>query len=117
LKKRHTQNELAKLVPLQQFIDADFFLCLRAQLQSIEPSGWIEWRAWSILYRDHTPHYLVKLFRNSKNAQKILTALSVENIDILRARWIERMPLLRKLFPNTFFDPTAGIKIEKIAGN
>src|SRR2546423_10080 len=55
LKDRHTQGELAKLVPMEQFIEADYFLFLRAQVQPATVGEWPVWMPWSSLHIHTVP--------------------------------------------------------------
>lgn len=107
LNERHTKGPLAEVVPAEQFLDADYFLFLRAQLQTAEQSQWIEWKPWSALYlRGRIPKFLAESVR-IKGAQRLLKPLGVESIDVLRTRFTERAPTLQRLFNDMFgrFDP------------
>ncbi len=100
LNERHTEGDLAKLVPMQQFMDADCFLFLRAELkkdsQSIYP-----WFPWSTLYMKQAPRYLLEASR-AKYAQQLLRPLGVENIETLRVRLVEGEAKLAQMFSNPF---------------
>jgi len=108
LKNRHTEGGLARVVPMQQFIDADYFLFLRTILEPEKASLTHAWVPLSTLFmQGRTPSYLVEAERKNK-AEKLLRPLGVENIQVFRARLTERGPALPKLFgdPFTFdFDP------------
>lgn len=97
LNDRHTQGDLAEVVPMQQFIDGDCFLSLRSELNAAKNSGFPEWIAWSLIYLDKTPRYLIEAYRR-KYARKLLKPLEVSNIEILRSRMVETIPTLYKPF-------------------
>ncbi|SRR5579883_1122087 len=102
LNNRHTQGELAKFVPMEQFAEADFFLFLRAELQETTRSRWISWVPWSVLGMRSHPQYLQEAER-SKYAQKLLRPLGVEDISTLRTRLEERSGRIAELWRNGFW--------------
>jgi hypothetical protein len=89
LARRHTQGELAKLIPLEEFAQADFFLFLRAQLQPETDPRWPLWAPWSLLYMKLPPRYLREAER-VKYARQLLRPLGVTDIFVLQARLKER---------------------------
>lgn len=116
LQQRHTQGALGKLIPVEQFLDADYFLFLRAQIQTSQPSQWIEWKPWSALYlRGRIPRYIAESVR-AKSAQRLLRPLGVESVEILRSRFAERAPEVRRLFNDVFgrFDPLGDFEPQTI---
>lgn len=101
LAKRHSEGDIAPLMPLEQFADADYFLFLRAQIEpskSPEP-GSIVWAPWSLLSLKEPPRYL-KEAQHEKEAQQLALALGVNNISILRERLVERAHTLATAWPN-----------------
>jgi hypothetical protein len=83
LAERHRQGDLSTLVPIDQFVEADYFLYLRAQLQ--EPSHETPvWAAWSVRCMTQPPRYLQEACR-TKYAQRLLRPLEVDDIPALRA--------------------------------
>ena len=102
LNNRHTQGELADLVPMQQFINADAFLLLRSELSKTEVNSFLGWRAWSLLYTQRSPKYLIEAYR-VKNAEKLLVPLQVSDVETLRERMIEVIPKLSKMFGSNLF--------------
>ncbi len=102
LYERHTNGEIAKLVPMQQFMDADSFLFLRVECQKEEASNCINsWGAWSTLYMDKAPRYLLETYR-AKYAQRLLRPLGVNNIDTLRVRLSHAAEQLQKMYRSPF---------------
>ena len=107
LNSRHTNGDLAGLVPLQHFVETDYFLFLRGELQRKEQDIWIKWRPWSSLYmKSETPRFLAEAVRK-KDAEKKLRALGVNSIEMLQKELPERAKKLAGLFKSkTFFsDP------------
>jgi hypothetical protein len=102
LNERHTQGDLAKLMPMEQFAEADFFLFLKAELQETSSSQWISWIPWSVLGMRHPPRYLQEAAR-IKYAQQLLRPLGVEDISTLRTRLQERAGKLAELWRNGFW--------------
>lgn len=102
LNERHTQGELAQLVPMQQFMDADLFLFLRAELQEQKLNHWLNWWIpWSHLYMKRAPRYLLEAYR-TKYAQRLLNPLGLNSVDTLRVRLEEVIPKLKQLFNSQF---------------
>ena len=100
LKERHTQGDLAEIVPMQQFINADFFLLLRAEFQMSQSNSFSGWVAWSFIYIEQSPRYLIEAYR-IKKAQKLLAPLKMANVKMFRNRMIEITPKLNQAFPHT----------------
>jgi hypothetical protein len=97
LNERHTKGELAKIVPMRQFIDADYFLLLRHGL---------EWRPWSTIYLENqVPRFLLEASR-TKYAEQLLRPLSIEDISAFRVRVAESKSMLRQMFTRSlWFSP------------
>jgi hypothetical protein len=97
LNKRHAQGDLAELVPMGQFMDADLllFLCKGSS-----------WKPWSLLYiGNHIPRYLAEASR-VKYAQQLLRPIGVESIETLRSHLSERLAMPKEFFGRrTFYDP------------
>jgi hypothetical protein len=110
LNKRHTEGSLAEIVPMQQFMDADFFLFLRA-FQEAEVAQLRSWKAWSTLEMAQAPRYLLKASR-SKYAQQLLRPLGVKDIETLRVCVAQGAATLRQIHGSLYpfhplgnFDP------------
>ena len=97
LHKRHSTDELGKVLPERQFIDADYFLFLRSVLPPAEDPTYAEWEPWSALYLKHVPGYLIDA-RKSRFAARFLTALGVDGAEQFRDRFKQRNKLLKQLF-------------------
>jgi hypothetical protein len=83
MNERHTQGALAEIVPMQQFMDADFFLFLRSET----------WGAWSSLYLEKVPRFLLEAKR-IKYAEQLLSPLDIDDISMFRDRLNERRKAL-----------------------
>ncbi len=95
LNERHTTGDLANIVPIQQFAEADYFLFVRAQTHAVKDPQWPPWMPWSSIYLQQTPHFL-KRAKRAKYAQQLLLPLGVEDISTLRSRLVERAGSLEK---------------------
>ena len=82
LNERHSKGDLGKLIPMQQFMDADFFLFLRA-FQAAEVGQLWSWKAWSTSEMTQAPRYLLEASR-AKYAQQLLRPLGVKDIETIR---------------------------------
>ncbi len=106
LNKRHSTGELADLVPMDQFAEADYFLFLRAQVQPATVNEWPIWMPWSSLYMHQVPRYL-QAAKRLNYAQRLLQPLGVEDIQTLQTRLVERTGSLEKgwgIRPFRFWD-------------
>ncbi|MHB8599177.1 MAG: hypothetical protein ACYDER_20485 [Ktedonobacteraceae bacterium] len=102
LSERHTKGDISKIVPLAQFVDADYFLFLRAELQNTSASRSISWIPWSVLGMQQTPFYLQEAIR-IKYAQHLLQSFGVEDLPTLRTRLQERAGKVAELWRNGFW--------------
>jgi hypothetical protein len=96
LNKRHTEGVIAELVPMQQFMDADYFLFLRAQITMTNQS-FDRWIPWSTLYLELPPQYLVEASR-AKYAQQLLQPLGATTIATLREQVDRSISTLQQVF-------------------
>ncbi|PHM06439.1 hypothetical protein [Nostoc sp. 'Peltigera malacea cyanobiont' DB3992] len=101
LNKRHTQGELAKVIPMQEFMDADCFLFLRSEFIAPGASQWDKWIPWSKVYMQKVPRYLLEA-SHTKYAEKLLRPLGIKNIDTFRTRLPDASNKLGKMFSNGF---------------
>jgi hypothetical protein len=84
LNERHTQKELGKIVPMQQFIYADLFLFLRSECDSQNRNIRYKWIPHSKIYiAEGVPSYLSKAYK-AKYAQQLLVAFGAYNIGNFR---------------------------------
>ncbi|WGV26254.1 hypothetical protein [Halotia branconii] len=103
LNERHTQGELAKVIPIQEFMDADCFLFLRSEFMAPAASQWNKWIPWSKVYMQKVPRYLLEA-SHIKYAEKLLSPLGIKNIDTFRIRLPDASNKLEKMFSDGFSD-------------
>ncbi|WP_062290074.1 hypothetical protein [Nostoc piscinale] len=101
LNDRHQQGKLAPIVPMQQFMDADCFLFMRAEVQYSQASKWDKWIPWSNLYLDKAPRYLLEA-SSAKYAEKLLRPLGVHSVEKLRVKISEVEAELQQVFKAAF---------------
>jgi hypothetical protein len=102
LAQRHSEGEIASIMPLTQFADADYFLFLSAQVDPEETPESIVWAPWSLLSLNAAPRYLNEA-QYKRGAQFLAQALSLGDIDILRERLTERAHILSTAYPSRGF--------------
>ena len=89
LAERHRKGDLAPLVPIEQFAEADFFFYLRTQLQPESVPEYPIWAPWSMLCMQEPPFYLRKAI-SAQYATQLLKPLGVKDIKSLHTRLQER---------------------------
>ncbi|MGM3308367.1 hypothetical protein ACSQ6I_20720 [Anabaena sp. WFMT] len=99
LNERHTQGELARIVPIQQFIDADCFLFLRYEFQDKKADEWHNWIPWTKIYMTEVPRYLLEA-DSIRYAEKLLPSLGVKEIHTFRIRFNDVSNNFAKMFSN-----------------
>lgn len=103
LKERHTEGDLAVLVTMQQLMDADYFLFLRTILGKEKPKWRYLWKPWSTIFmQSNPPRFLLQATRKS-HAEKLLHPLGVQDVETLKARLIERGPMIAEVFGGRFY--------------
>ena len=101
LNKRHGPGGgLATILPMQDLMDADFFLFLLSQTLK-DDTGFDRhyWRAWSCLYLKHTPSFIQKSERK-RFAEQVTKALGMSSVDEFKKLLAEQGFQLAKLFQN-----------------
>ncbi|HVB73109.1 MAG TPA: hypothetical protein VNE38_06085 [Ktedonobacteraceae bacterium] len=85
LNERHSEGELADIVPVEQFMEADFFLFLCAQFPIVEPRPLPAWMPWSTAHMSpyQPPRFLQKAIRFGY-AKQLMRPLGVEDVSTLR---------------------------------
>ncbi len=104
LMQRHSEGELAKVVPHEQFTDADFFLSMRAA--SLAQGKMFDyWRPWSVVYmRKRGPEFVIRA-KSKKYAERLLVPLAVADVECLRKLMTEHRRYLQSLFGTGAWDP------------
>ncbi len=102
LTKRHTEGDLAKVTPREQFTEADYFLSMRAF--AIAQDDMFEyWRPWSVLYMPaNGPKFLLRA-KSKKYAERLLGLLGVNDVEALRKLVPAHRQYLAKLFNRGFW--------------
>lgn len=116
LKERHAEGGgLATIVPLQDFMDADFFLFLLSQASpSSSVFGIRYWRAWSCLNLRSVPGF-VRSSERMQYADAVAKALNLQSVDQYKKLLIEHGPDLAKLFQSGWWDyPIEQAVVDKI---
>lgn len=99
LKERHTTGGLAAIMPMDDFMAADYFLFLLGEITPDTADVRLEWRPWSALYLDRPPMFL----RNAeykRPAGVLMKLFHIASIEEFRKRLAERTPLLERMFQN-----------------
>lgn len=99
LKQRHAQGGgLATILPLQDFMDADFFMFLLSRT-SKDTTGFDlrYWRAWSCLYLENTPIF-VRNSERTRFAESVRKTLNLQSVADLKKLLAEHGPELANLF-------------------
>lgn len=105
LQERHTKGYLAELVPMRQFMEADYFLFLRGEFEKPDISGRQTWKSWSTIFmQGQTPSYLAQAIRKNY-AEKLLQPLNIDTIDIFRSKLVELKTAQRlaRIFGDPFY--------------
>lgn len=118
LKERHSEGELGRIVPIEQFIAADCFLFLRTELSqengAQHPNYWIPW---SSLYMERVPRFLSAAV-SRKYAEQLLDPLGVNSIETFKVRLENRNGELWAAFKSSallFGSPLENFDVQTIA--
>jgi hypothetical protein len=121
LKDRHSAGELGALVPFRDFIEADTFLFLAAELPpTSSPTQECEspcWRPWSAIYleRFSSPRFLDEM-EDESLALAVARVMGFVSVDAFKTRYAERAATgLKAMFRGTVhsFEPRLA-PVEKI---
>jgi len=104
LKEMHSREPLASVVDFQAFMDADYFLFLRANLASPDSSVWIGWLPESVVYLKAPPRYLLEAKR-IEQARRLATAVGLDRPELFRDRLLERHSRVGAAFPRAVWPP------------
>jgi hypothetical protein len=98
LNERHTTGGLASVMPMADFVAADYFLFLVGEMT---PDSWnesiFEWRPWGALYMAHLPLFLRDAEHN-QTADELLKLFKIGDAEEFKRRFGERAIHLRKMF-------------------
>lgn len=119
LKERHEREPLASVSPFDAFVDAEFFLFLRAELAPAksplsEQGDAPSWRPWTALFMNwKVPTYLVRAERKN-DAERLLKALAVPDVATFRQRYASRAANIIQFFRSrTGFFQLGKLDVEK----
>jgi hypothetical protein len=108
LRDRHATGDLANLVPIEKFMEADYFLFLRDVLKPATLPNWIRWRAWSTVHMEHPARFIRESTRQ-EFAEQLALALGLSDVSTLKNRLTERRGVLTEMwtygFNTPWFDP------------
>ena len=104
LRERHSSEPLATLVDFEAFMEADYFLFLRAELPPEHPRGWPSWIPESAIFQNHPPRYLLEAER-IRMAQSLAAAIGVDGPETLRSRLLQRHGAFGRCFPIARWTP------------
>ena len=104
LRERHAAEPLASVVKFTAFMEADYFLFLRAELRPDNSDGRTQWVPESAIFLKQPPRYLVEAQRIAP-ARRLATAIGVDKPETLRARLLERHTRFGRCFPRAPWPP------------
>lgn len=114
---RHATGELATFVPVEQFIEADYFLFLRDLLKPETKPKQMKWRAWTTIPMEKPASYLYKAVRGDF-AEQLARALGLPDVPTLCIRLTERRNTLTNMWTYgsnaIWFDPLERFDIDSI---
>lgn len=114
LDERHRTGGLSTIMPIDEFVGADFFLFLLGALPQTKYNGYSIWRPWSVLYMHQAPVFLVNA-EQKQYAEHLASILKVGSVDELKKRLTERQDGVRRLFDRGFWrNPITSKDIERI---
>lgn len=94
IRERHQNSELAALVPVAEFIQADMFLFMAVELApDVSParSFSFQWRPWSYVLQANFSHpHLLDEMKSRSFAGTLCAAIGLGSLEQLRSRYAER---------------------------
>lgn len=116
LSERHSHSDLADVAPLPSFVDADYFLFLRAQTSVSTDPGDIVWMPWSALHMQQAPRFLFEA-QHPRYAEAVARALNVrQTLDIKRCLVVCGSLLTRHWATAQWRDPMKSFDASSIPG-
>lgn len=99
LKERHESGELGAIAPFDKFMEADYLLLLRAELEPHDERWGLGWWPWSAAYLEHAdpPRYLLEATRRGP-AKRLASVLGLADEAELRERLRAVKPRLAHIF-------------------
>jgi len=118
LRERHESSPLAEASPFGAFMDADYFLFLRAQVRDADDEQDITWVPWSSLCMGEIPRYLIQA-EDRRYAETLARALGLTDADSIA----DRIKMCRPLLPlfyrlaRRFPNPVNQLDLSRIASS
>jgi len=106
LRERHTTGGLAAIMPMEDFMAADYFLFLLGEMPLETVPYTFVWRPWSALYLKRPPTFL-RNAEHQRAAHQLMKLFHVASIEEFRKRLGERASHLEKMF-GVFWDGPVG---------
>lgn len=105
---------LSESMPMEIFVDADYFLFLFGELSpGKKPELHVEWRPWSALYLKRTPEFLIR-GESRPVAAQIVRIFQITGLEEFKRRFLERAPRLGRMFASTLWEnPVNGEDVER----
>ena len=88
LQERHSKGGLSAVMPMEEFMAADYFLFLLSQIPPSQSEAMMMWRAWSTLYLKHAPSF-IRNAEQKKTAVQISRILGVEDMEEFKKQMLE----------------------------
>jgi hypothetical protein len=97
LKGPHTEGELSKVSPFESFVEADYYLAMRAIAEG-KGDRWRHWRAWSVVHMPLMgPRFLVEA-KSKRVAKQLCEQFGLESVDKLKELITATRDYLSQLF-------------------
>jgi hypothetical protein len=114
LHARHTTGGLATVLPVDEFVAADFFLFLKGELSPEQSGPHFSWLPWSVLCLRGTPMFILAAEQKAV-AQHLARALGLPSVDVFKSRLTERGAHVSRFFNHVFWDyPIRAEELKKI---
>jgi hypothetical protein len=116
LKARHVpERALGKIISIDDFVAADYFLFLRGELApEAAPSDFLAWAPWSTLFMKGAPRF-IRDAESAAVARRLAVALGIPDVLMLRERLTQRAGRIKQLWRSGFWDqPLRQVDIDRI---
>ncbi|MBZ0212227.1 MAG: nucleotide-binding protein [Nitrospirae bacterium] len=103
LAERYRPPGIGSSLSFEEFVEGDLFLYVAVEFRLPPSLSGIHWRPWSVLYLKHEPRFLMEA-TSRKVAKGVKVALGEEDSEKVRKVLSERIPNLRRLWSNGFWE-------------
>lgn len=97
LKARHGASGIGAGITFREFLEADMFLYIAAELRVPTNHSWCHWRPWASVFGGAKPRF-ISLARRSAYAAGLALAAGATDIEALKSTIWDRVPKLRELW-------------------